>query len=478
MKYSFSLLISLFLSSLVFGQNSSKNVLIKGTFKNVLNKSLRVSGIPELDSITIDGTGNFSLETNHLNKPGTATIFISKEFPVKLFVAPGYNLEIVADATNEDSFYETVQMSGIGSSTNAYWKQFYLLYKDLPVPFANDGKWYGIPTAQFVNEALKKPNLDSFALEVSKNVFGIENRDPAKNYFKKLILDDLTWANPTQIFAYGMWNSVPTETVDSFILQGIDPGLLVSDDQYIDNDLYKKVMSFGYLEHLYDKTISTDKSLLSNPLKTKLKIADSLYTGKTKDYVLYKKISHAVKDEFNTVTLDVMQQYALKVKNQVTQRELITLIDERRNDIKGYAKNMPAPVFSLNDMTGKKHSLEEYKGKVVYIDLWASWCGPCKVEMPFLKEIYTEYRNKNIEFISIAINDEDGRKFRLQFIDELQLNWLQLEDENNFVKKNYKVLSIPRFILIDKDGKIIDFDAPPPENKNALKKALDLALME
>lgn len=251
MKYPFSLLISLFLSSMVFGQNSSKNVRVKGTFKNVLNKSLRVSGIPELDSTSTDGTGNFSLETNHLKKPGTATIFISKEFPVKLFVAPGYNLEIVADATNEDLFYETVQMSGTGSSTNAYWKQFYLLYKDLPEPGGNDGKWYGIPTDQFVNEALKKPNLDSFAHEVSKNIFGIENRDFAKNYFKKIILQDLTWTNAMHLFQYSGWNSVPTETVDSFILQVITPGLLVSDDQYIDNDLYKKVMSFGYLEHLY-----------------------------------------------------------------------------------------------------------------------------------------------------------------------------------------------------------------------------------
>lgn len=113
---------------------------------------------------------------------------------------------------------------------------------------------------------------------------------------------------------------------------------------------------------------------------------------------------------------------------------------------------MPAPAFSLNDLMGKQHSLEDYKGKVVSIDLWAIWCGPCKLEMPFLKEIYTEYRDKNIEFISIAINDVAGRKYRMDFIEELQLTWLQLEDENISVKKNYQVSSVPRFILIDKEG--------------------------
>lgn len=466
------------MSSILFGQSSSKNVTVKGTFKNVINKSLKVSGIPELDSIKTDDAGNFSFETNKLKKPVTATVFISREFLIDLFLAPGYKMEINADATNKDSFYQTVQMSGTGSSTNKYWKQFYLLYQNLPMPGGNDGKWYSIPTAQFVKEALEKPNLDSFALEVSKNIFGNENKDPAKNYFKKIIQEDLTWANPRNLFGYSMWNDVPTATVDSFIRQAISPGLLVSNDKYIDNDRYKSVMSFGYLEHLYEMDKIKDNSVLINPLKTRLKIADSLYTGKTKDYVLQRKISLEVGETFRTHDLDLMQQFASKITDKAAKKELTTLINNRRIVIEDYAKNMPAPVFNLKDYSGRQHSLEDYKGKVVYIDLWASWCGPCKLEMPYLKEIYTEYRDKNIEFISIAVNDEGRRKLRMDFIDELQLTWLQLEDENNFVFKKYRVSSIPRFILIDKEGRIINFDAPPPGNKNALKKALDLALLE
>lgn len=466
------------MSSVIFGQSSSKNVTVKGTFKNVVNKTFMISGIPELDSIITDEAGNFSFETNKLKKPTTARISIAKGFTINLFLAPGYKLEIHADATNKNSFYQTVKMSGIGASTNNYWKQDYLLYQGLPIPFANDEKWYNIPPEQFVKEALEKPNLDSFALELSKNVFGEENNDPEKNYFKKILLEDLTWANPRQLFQYSMWNDVPTITVDSFIRQAISPGLLVSNDKYIDNYLYKEVMSFGYLQHLYEMAKITDKSVLENPINAKLKIADSLYTGKTKDYVFQRNIYFDARETFSTVDLDVMKQYASKIKDKTTKKEVIDHIEGRRIDIKGYAKNMPAPVFSLNDLNGKEHNLADYKGKVVYIDLWASWCGPCKLEMPFLKEIYTEYRDKNIEFISIAINDVAGRKLRLDFIHELQLTWLQLEDENNAVFKKYKVTSIPRFILIDKQGKIIDFDAPRPGDKNALKKALDLALLE
>ncbi len=476
MNYFFFILLQVFMSSVLFGQSSSKNVTIKGTFKNAVNKTLKVNGIPELDSVKIDDEGNFSLETNKLKKPITASVLISKGFGIQLFLAPGYNLSINADVTNEDSFYQTVQMSGIGSETNNYWKQFHMLYKNLPTFGSED--WYNIPATQFVKERLKKPNLDSFALEVSKNIFGKENNDPGKDYFKKILLEDLTWANPRQLFQYSMWNDVPAATVDSFISQGISPGLLVSDDKYIDNNLYKEVMSFGYLEHLYEKALSKDKSVLENPINAKLKIADSLYTGKTKDYVFQRFIYFEARGTFSTVDLDVMKHYASKINNKTAKKEVIDHIEGRRMDIKGYAKNMPAPIFSLNDLTGKKHSLEDYKGKVVYIDLWASWCGPCKSEMPYLKEIHTEYKDKNIEFISIAINDVPGRKFRMDFIDELQLTWLQLEDENNFVKKNYKVSTIPRFILIDKEGRIIDYDAPPPGDKNALKKALDLALLE
>ena len=476
MKYFFLILFQVFMLSVLFGQSSSKNVTVKGTFKNVLNKTLKITGIPDLDSIIIDDTGNFSLETNKLKKPTTASVSVSKGFGIQLFLAPGYKMEIKADATNEDSFYKTVQISGTGSSTNNYWKQFHMLYKNLPT-FGSE-EWYKIPSAQFVKERLEKPNLDSFALEVANKIFGKENNDPGKDYFKKAILEDLTWANPRQLFQYSMWNDVPATTVDSFISQAISPGLLVSNDKYIENSLYKEVMSFGYLQHLYEMTKITDQSALVNPIKTKFIIADSLYTGKTKDYVFQRRIFLEARGTFSTVDLDVMQQYANKIKDKNAKKEAIDHIESRRMDIKGYARNMPAPVFSLNDLMGKKHSLEDYKGKVVYIDLWASWCGPCKVEMPFLKEIYTEYRDKNIEFISIAINDVAGRKFRMDFIKELQLTWLQLEDENSFVKKNYKVTTIPRFILIDKKGKIIDFDAPPPGDKNALKKVLDIALLD
>jgi len=136
--------------------------------------------------------------------------------------------------------------------------------------------------------------------------------------------------------------------------------------------------------------------------------------------------------------------------------------------------------FSLPDTTGKIVSMKDFKGKVILIDVWATWCGPCKAQFPFLKAIEEEYHdNKNIVFVGISLDKVEVKQKWLDLIRKEQLQGVQLLDDfgKTFGRK-YGLNAIPRFMLIDKQGKWIEIHCPLPETKESLKKYLDRALQQ
>lgn len=130
-----------------------------------------------------------------------------------------------------------------------------------------------------------------------------------------------------------------------------------------------------------------------------------------------------------------------------------------------------APGFTLKSNTGETYSLEDFKGKVVYIDLWATWCGPCRNEIPKLAQLYDKYKDdERIVIVSICVHD-DNKKWT-KVVEEDNPGWLQLFDAEGEVAKGYRVVSIPQFILIDKDGNIVDANAPRPSKPTLLEPLL------
>lgn len=140
--------------------------------------------------------------------------------------------------------------------------------------------------------------------------------------------------------------------------------------------------------------------------------------------------------------------------------------------------NSVAPGFDYENHAGGKTKLEDLKGKFVYIDVWATWCGPCRAEIPFLKKAEEKYHGKNIEFVSISVDvAKDYEKWK-NFVKEKELGGTQLLADNNWNSdfiKAFNINSIPRFILIGPDGKVVDSDAMRPSNPK-LNEKLDALL--
>lgn len=134
--------------------------------------------------------------------------------------------------------------------------------------------------------------------------------------------------------------------------------------------------------------------------------------------------------------------------------------------------------FTYNDVEDKPVSFSDFKGKYVYVDLWATWCGPCKAEIPHMKKIEEDYHGKNIVFVSLSLDKaKDNQKWK-DFVKKEQLKGIQImadKDFNSDVAKNYDVNAIPRFLLFDTKGNIINSDAFRPSNPE-LREQLDKLL--
>lgn len=139
--------------------------------------------------------------------------------------------------------------------------------------------------------------------------------------------------------------------------------------------------------------------------------------------------------------------------------------------------SISAPFDYLN-FKGGKTKLSDFKGKYVYIDVWATWCGPCRAEIPFLKKVEEKYEGKNIAFVSISVDVQKDLEKWKKFVAEKQLGGVQLfadKDWNSDFMKSYSIDSIPRFILIDPTGKIVSADAARPSSPK-LQEQLDTLL--
>ncbi len=129
-------------------------------------------------------------------------------------------------------------------------------------------------------------------------------------------------------------------------------------------------------------------------------------------------------------------------------------------------KGASFPDVELVDADGNRMDFSSFKGYYVYVDLWASWCGPCCREVPFLKELEKELQNKNVKFLSISLDkNQKAWKDKMKALDMHGNQWI---DPNDQLAKALNVQGIPRFLIYDKNGNLYNGNAPRPSNPETL----------
>ena len=236
-----------------------------------------------------------------------------------------------------------------------------------------------------------------------------------------------------------------------------------NEDDFLFSSSYNGLVTSNYskkVEDLIEKDSLLDYSV------TMLNVSSKIENETIKNTLLYNASRFAI-----TYTDDLETFYSAFMKGST---------DEKNNEeitksytaLKAVSKGNESPKFTdYENNAGGTTSLNDLKGKYVYIDVWATWCGPCIAEIPSLKKVEKQYHDKNIEFVSISIDKkEDHEKWKKMIVDK-ELGGMQLFADSDWKSKfieDYLIKGIPRFILIDPAGKIVNSNAPRPSSEKLI----------
>ncbi len=199
-------------------------------------------------------------------------------------------------------------------------------------------------------------------------------------------------------------------------------------------------------------------------------VIESLATDRQKGEMLMP-IAERLKD------YPLIMEFDAKYRKYFTTENLKNRLDSKIRSLfqKGGA-NTKAIDFTYPDVYGKNVSLSDFKGKVVLVDVWATWCSPCKAQIPFMQEMEKEFHGKDVVFISVSVDEEKDKSKWLDMIKEKEMGGVQLFASGwSKITKDYDIKAIPRFLLFDRNGNVYSTEAPRPSDpmlKDILNKLL------
>ena len=433
-----------------------KRTIIAGKIFNPQGKFIYLKSEGHIDTINIDTEGNFHFESTLINISRYYTFSHGRE-RTTMFVIPNDSIHISLDTPEFD---ETLTYSGDDSDYNNYIAKSLLLDENMEINYEG---LFKLDEGNFIAK------LDS--IKLIKNEFLTKTLKQIKNVNTKFELFEKAkifyeWADNMVYFekAFKYYHQTSNIKLTDNYFKFID-GIELNDTALIKLPAYSSFI-YNYLNSLSEKKATENTnidSLKFNIIKNtfyKKQISNYLYYSVLKDIIQYKGMAN----------IDPL----LEIFNvECTNAKYKTKINKMANKWAALKPGELAPDFVAQDTTGADFSLSSFKGKFVYIDVWASWCAPCVAEIPHLSKLYKEYKSKNIEIISISI--DKNKSSWMKMLKTKKTNWLQLhiDTKTGFAEK-YMISSIPRFMLIDDEGKIIEVNSERPSGK--IKEKLDSIL--
>ena len=412
-------------------------------------KAIAVNNGSFNDTITTDKVRYYSLRAG-------------KKMHNELYLQNGYNLNIsITDSTTS--------FSGVGADVNSYYKAKSKLFMKQAMKQArklnearklNDSdKLLEQELTTLINQFQDERSTLLNQFEITDKVFKAFEKE---NIFWDEIFNYMSYYNDRQLKAY----------IDATKAYTPPPGFLPQDflsfksdneDLYINSRAYFSISSF-----IMNPVIGFKEFKLEN-VDENLKFIDSLYNTLhlelNKDLFLKRYCKRFIKTKDLKAAKTYLDYITSRLSDENTKEEYINFYYKNVRLKKG---TLSPKFVDYENFAGGTTSLDDLKGKYVYIDVWSTWCSPCIKEIPFLQDVEKKYHNKNIAFVSISVDGKSAYDAWRKMVTDKQLGGIQLladkaDFESQFVK-DYNITGIPRFILIDPEGKIIDFNAPRPSN--------------
>lgn len=170
--------------------------------------------------------------------------------------------------------------------------------------------------------------------------------------------------------------------------------------------------------------------------------------SKKRDFTLIKKYA-AIYAVLFVAAILIMVDHYYETPMTLADVKLPPGVETEKSEV-----GFKAPAFTARNLKGNRVQLADYKGKVVILNLWATWCGPCRVEMPGLENLYRRYRTQGLEILAVSLDKGSSEKVQT-FTDEYRLSFPVLLDPDREVESRYHTLTIPTTYVIDKKGMIV-----------------------
>ena len=299
----------------------------------------------------------------------------------------------------------------------------------------------------------------SGTLERPVNATLILKKTPAKTVLSKISEENLLqlYLEPAVIKVSG------DGTLNSSQIKGGD--LNTDYGQYIKEitpivDRIKKVLTSFSIDHTMtsDQATKTIDSLM--PLYDRSQ-QNFIAAHLSSEVSIYALESYIANNKNLPEASDLFSKLSAKVKGSYHGMEFMESLESKKKALysqKPTNIGNPAPDFEQPDVSGKKLSLSQFKGKYILLDFWASWCKPCRAENPNLVEVYRKFKEKGLEIISVSLDGVGQKKAWTNAIQADGLTWLQVSDLKawqNSAALIYGIKAIPENFLIDPTGKII-----------------------
>ncbi len=462
MKSTNQTLLIFFISVLVFLSCTDQSKTVKlttfsGKIKNNATNEVRLEGNDTVYKGEVNSNGFFKMQFT-LKEESTFT-YTGNEFTT-IHLSPGDSIHLSVDSKDWRTFDKTLNFSGNGSSKNNYFFSKSLIEYNL--------------NRYFEKNLIKKKEtdfikaIDSVYTILYKHFENFQNKTPEYSHgMLQYENQSIAYSKKTKILRYYIRNKgLQNEEIVKKVTPLIE-NINLNNSQHIDLVSYNSLVIeyFKYLQKQDEDSTDPTKALSTTLINIDRFLENIELKSSVAQFFLKEYISgHQLEPSFfNTL------------KDQVSNSSLSAFETIYRNE-KPLAISDKAPNFVLIDKNGKPYSLNTFKGTYIYIDVWASYCGPCIKEFPYFEQLKLDFKDKNITFVSVSLDRKEGDW--LSSVAKNNMTAYQLKAENDwsseFVKDyNLNYFGIPYYIIIDPNGTVIKLPGPKPsEARKVLNEIL------
>lgn len=428
--------------SISYSQIGNKTVNLKGNIKNNGQDTLYLEnysyGSLSFDQqvlpIPLNNKKNFNISFQ-VDKP--AYYRIGRNF---MYLSPGDSLVVMLDSdSRKDSYY-----SGNGAEANNYLT--HLLYPKAGSFWGENEIVSGIDSYKEVPSIFKKAQENRL-----KTLSTLEN---VSEQFRTLEAERLRfeYVNSLRSIFYLYYNKVAKNEMTQSEMDSI----VIEADNYFIPFIKQELGDYNSTSNLQ---LEVFQSLLFslNDEEFRKKYDLKPLNHNLREYMLVEELLYAFSNKGYTLEFQTLYKNTI---DKITNKKYLEVLNESLENYKKLSRGEEASNITLTKLKGGSVDLDDFKGNVIVVDLWATWCGPCMKEKPYFENLQSKYKGQNIKFLSISIDKIEV--WRSYFKDKPFVGEQFHIDRRKL--SNYIVTGIPRFFVIDEKFKIVDVFAPNPSS--------------